>query len=200
MKKISPRQTLALLVVAASVSASCGGGSATTSGSSTTTSANTTTASASTGTPFTSETGRFKVTLPSGFAPFQERRNEATKMAGYTSSGPNNIACNVSYSEFSDALAGELNAPEKLEKALGVMRDNSVKGMNGIAEREENISVQGHPGLSVYGTIPGSQTLYFRMDNVIANSRGYRFGCLSMNKEDLDKPEIRSFFESFQLN
>ena len=152
------------------------------------------------GTPFTSAEGRFSVTLPAGFAPFQEKRNEATKMTGYTSSGPNNTACNVSYSEFSDALSSQLNTPENIEKALGAMRDNSVTGMGGIPDREEKVTVQGHPRLSVYGTIPKSEaTLYFRMDSVIANSRGYRFGCLSTNKEELEKPGIRAFFSSFQL-
>ena len=156
--------------------------------------------SAAAGTPFTSAEGRFSVTLPAGFAPFQEKRNEATRMTGYTSSGPNNTACNVSYSEFSDALSSQLNTPENIEKALGAMRDNSVTGMGGIPEREEKVTVQGQPGLSIYGTILKAEaTLYFRMDNVIANSRGYRFGCLSTNKEELEKPEIRAFFSSFQL-
>ena len=150
-------------------------------------------------TPFTSEAGGFTVTLPAGFAPFQEKRNEATKMTGYTSSGPNDTACNISYSEFSDALTNQLDDPEKMDKALGAMRENSMKGMNGIPDKEEKITVQGHPGLSVHGTIAGAQTLHFRMDNIIANKRGYRFGCLSTNKEELDKPEIKAFFNSFQL-
>lgn len=155
---------------------------------------------AAAGTPFTSAEGKFSATLPAGFAPFREKRSEATKMTGYTSSGPNNTACNVSYSEFSDALSTQLNTPENIEKALGAMRDNSVMGMGGIPDREEKITVQGHPGLSVYGIIPKAEgTLYFRMDNVIANSRGYRFGCLSTNREELEKPEIRAFFTSFRL-
>jgi len=152
------------------------------------------------GAPFTSEGGKFRVNLPAGFAPFQEKKNEATRMTGYTSSGPNNTVCNVSYSQFSEALSGQLNSPENLEKAPGAMRDNSVTGMGGIPDREEKITVQGNPGLSVYGTIPNvDATAYFRMDNVIANSRGYRFGCLSTNKDELDKPEIQAFFRSFQL-
>jgi hypothetical protein len=80
------------------------------------------------------------------------------------------------------------------------MRDNSVKGMGGTPDREEKITVQGYQGLSVYGTIPNvDATAYFRMDNVIANSRGYRFGCISTNKEELDKPGIQAFFRSFQI-
>ncbi|MCA1635968.1 MAG: hypothetical protein LC802_20320 [Acidobacteria bacterium] len=71
--------------------------------------------------------------------------------------------------------------------------------MNGILDKEEKISVQGHPGLSLNGTIPGEQPGYFRMNNVIASARGYRFGCLSTNKDELDKPEVQSFLNSFQL-
>ena len=197
MKKSSLAQTFVLLAAAAAAAA-CGGGGSTTEATSSPTPASS--AAPSGGTPFTSTEGKFKVTLPAGFAPFQEKRNEATKMTGYTSSGPNNVACNVSYSQFSDALAGQLNTPENVEKALGAMRDNSVMGMGGIPDREERINVQGNPGLSVYGTVPNvSGTAYFRMDNVIANSRGYRFGCMSTNKDELSKPEIEAFFKSFQL-
>lgn len=203
MKKFSHVRTLALLAVATAL-ASCGGSNATadknaTASTNASTDANATANGAGVGTPFTSDAGGFAVTMPAGFAPLQEKRNEATKMTGYTSSGPNNVSCNVSYSEFSDALASQLDTPEKMDKALGAMRDNSVRGMGGIPDKEEKISVQGHPGLSVNGTIPGAQTVYFRMNNVIAKARGYRFGCLSTNKDELDKPEIQSFFNSFQL-
>lgn len=199
MKKFSLGQMLVLLVVV-SFSASCGGtGDSNTTGIATSSNASPTNTAVVGTTPFTSEAGGFAVILPAGFAPFEEKRNEATKMTGYTSSGPNDTACNISYSEFSDSLAGQIDEPEKIDKALGAMRENSMKGMNGIPDKEEKISVQGHPGLSVYGTIPGAQTLYFRMDNFIANNRGYRFGCLSTNKDQLDKPEIKSFFNSFQL-
>lgn len=197
MKQLSLRPMLVLLVTVAFLT-SCGGSSSTTAG---TTNSNKSPASTDVvgSTLFTSEAGGFSVTLPAGFAPFQEKRNEATKMTGYTSSGPNDTACNISYSEFSDALAGQLDDPEKMDKALGAMRENSMKGMNGLPDKEEKINLQGHPGLSVHGMIAGAQTLHFRMDNIIANKRGYRFGCLSTNKEELDKPEIKAFFNSFQL-
>ena len=200
MKKFSLVQTLALLAVATTLAA-CGGGnnSTATAEKNATTNAAASTGGAVAGTPFTSDAGGFAVTLPAGFAPFREKKNEATKMTGYTSSGPNNVACNVSYSEFSDELASQLDTPEKLDKALGAMRDNSIAGMNGILDKEEKISVQGHPGLSISGTIPGEQIGYFRMNNVIARARGYRFGCLSTSKDELDKPEIQSFFNSFKL-
>ena len=197
MKKFSPIEVLALLALAFTLS-SCGGNSTATTEKNAAANA-TPTKGASSGTPFTSDTGGFAVTLPEGFAPFREKKNEATKMTGYTSSGPNNVACNVSYSEFSDELASQLDTPEKMDKALGAMRDNSVAGMKGILDKEDKISVQGYPGLSINGTIPGEQTSYFRMNNVIAKARGYRFGCLSTNKDELDKPEIQSFFNSFQL-
>ena len=200
MKKFSLVQTLALLAVATTLAA-CGGGnnSTATAEKTATTNAAASTGGAAAGTPFTSDAGGFTVTLPVGFGPLREKKNEATKMTGYTSSGPNNVACNVSYSEFSTELASQLDTPEKLDKALGAMRDNSIAGMNGIPDKEEKISVQGHPGLSVHGTIPGDQTVYFRMDNVIARARGYRFGCMSTSKDELDKPEIQSFFNSFKL-
>lgn len=197
MRKYSLVQTFALLAAAA-VSAACGSSAST----AVTTNAGParSESAAAPGTPFTSTDGKFSVTLPAGFAPFQEKRNEATRMTGYTSSGPNNTACNISYSEFSDALSSQLNTPENIEKALGAMRDNSVMGMGGVPEREEKITVQGQPGLSVRGVIEkAGSTAYFRMDNVIANSRGYRFGCLSTNKEELEKPEIRAFFNSFRF-
>jgi hypothetical protein len=197
MRKYSLVQTITLLAAAA-VSAACGSSAST----AVTTNAGPagSESAAAAGTPFTSAVGKFSVTLPAGFAPPQEKRNEATRMTGYTSSGPNNTACNISYSEFSDALSSQLNTPENIEKALGAMRDNSVTGMGGVAEREEKINVQGQPGLSVRGVIEKvGSTAYFRMDNVIANSRGYRFGCLSTNKEELEKPEIRAFFDSFRF-
>ena len=199
MKKFSLVQTLVLLAVATTLAACGGGNSTATADKNATTNAGASTTGVAGGTPFTSEAGGFAVTLPAGFAPFREKKNEATKMTGYTSSGPNNVACNVSYSEFSDELASQLDAPEKTDKALGAMRDNSVGGMNGVPYKEEKISVQGYPGLSVHGTIQGDQTVYFRMDNVIAKARGYRFGCMSTSKDELDKPEIQSFFNSFKL-
>lgn len=197
MRKYSLVHTITLLAAAA-VSAACGSNAST----AVTTNAGPakSESAAAAGTPFTSAGGKFSVTLPAGFAPLQEKRNEATRMTGYTSSGPNNTACNISYSEFSDALSSQLNTPENIEKALGAMRDNSVTGMGGVAEREEKVTVQGQPGLSVRGVIEKvGSTAYFRMDNVIANSRGYRFGCLSTNKEELEKPEIRAFFDSFRF-
>ena len=200
MKRFSHVRTLALLIVATTL-ASCGGhsSSAPAEKNAAPATASTSTNGAGVGTPFVSDAGGFTVTLPAGFAPFKEKRNEATKMTGYTTSGPNNVSCNVSYSEFSDALASQLDTPEKMDKALGAMRDNSVSGMGGVPDKEEKISVQGHPGLSVNGTIAGEQTVYFRMNNVIAKARGYRIGCLSTSKGELDKPEILSFFNSFQL-
>ena len=197
MKKSSFVQNVTLLVIAVTA-IGCGGAGST----AVETAPDTTPTKAEVvgSTPFTSAEGGFKVTLPAGFAPFQEKKNEATKMTGYTSSGPNNTACNVSYSQLSDALSSQLDTPEKMDLALGAMRDNSVKGMGGIPDREEKINVQDYPGLSVYGTIPNVEaTAYFRMDNVIANSRGYRFGCLSTDKAELDKPEIKAFFSSFQI-
>ena len=199
MKRFSRVRTLALLAVATTLAACGGNNSAATAEKNATTNAASSTGGAAGGTPFTSEAGGFAVTLPAGFAPFREKRNEATKMTGYTSSGPNNVACNVSYSEFSDELASQLDTPEKMDKALRAMRDNSAAGMNGVPDKEEKISVQGHPGLSIRGTIQGDQTVYFRMDNVIAKARGYRFGCMSTSQAELDKPEIQAFFNSFQL-
>ena len=198
MTKSSLAQTVLLVAAAASLFGCGGSGSATVAPP--TNSAPSGAAEVVGSTPFTSAEGGFKVTLPAGFAPFREKKNEATKMTGYTSAGPNDTVCNVSYSQFSDALSAQLNTPENLDKALGAMRDNSVKGMGGIPDKEEKITVQDHPGLSVYGTIPNADaTAYFRMDNVIANARGYRFGCLSTHKEQLDKPEIHAFFRSFQI-
>lgn len=197
MRKYSLVRTFTLLAAAA-VSAACGGGTST----AVTTNAGpaSSESAAAAGTPFTSAVGKFSITVPAGFTPPQERRNEATKMTGYTTSGPNNIACNISYSEFSDALSSQLNTPENIGKALEAMRDNSVTGMGGVPEGEEKISVQGQPGLSVYGAIEkADSTAYFRMYNIIANSRGYRFGCLSTNKGELDKPEVRAFFDSFRF-
>ena len=197
MKKSSLVQTAALLVTAAAAVACGGAGSTATAPPSNSAPAN---AGVVGSTPFTSEGGKFTVTLPAGFGPFQEKKNEATRMTGYTSSGPNNTVCNVSYSQFSDALSGQLDTPENLEKALGAMRDNSVTGMGGIPDKEEKITVQDYPGLSVSGSIPNADaTAYFRMNNVIANARGYRFGCLSTNKDELDKPEIQAFFSSFRI-
>ena len=197
MRKYSLVRTFTLLAAAA-VSAACGGSTST----AVTTNAGPAKSepAAAAGTPFTSAEGKFSVTLPAGFATPQEKRNEATKMTGYTTSGPNNTACNISYSEFSDALSSQLNTPENIGKALEAMRDNSVMGMGGVPEGEEKITVQGQPGLSVHGVIEkAGSTAYFRMHNIIANSRGYRFGCLSTSKEELDKPEIRAFVDSFRF-
>src|SRR5687767_9821183 len=189
---------LVLLAIGA-VSMSCGGSGATTTVSNSTLPPTTEVVGS---TPFTSAEGGFKVTLPAGYGTPKENKNEQTGWTIYLSSGSQGNTCAVGFRPISEEIANSLDTPEKKQEALEIFRDDSLKGMqvggmNITSDKQENITVEGRPGLSVDGTATtGGSTRYFRITNILANTRAYRISCFSMAKENLDKPEIQAFFRS----
>ena len=204
MKKLSLVQILALVAVSSAL-VSCGGSSRGDAGTNSSSSATAAAKSPAAAAPFSPTEGGFKVSFPSGYGSPKQKQNEQTRWVSYTSQGPTNNACAVSYLAFSEAISSKMDSPEKLQRVAEALRDESLKGLEAggataLNDREDKFDVQGNPGVSVHGTsVSQEATVYFRVDNVVTKKRGYRIACFSAEKETFDKPEMQAFFKSFQL-
>lgn len=150
---------------------------------------------------FDAEDGRFGISLPAGFDAFREKRETQTSPVGrveshYLNSQNARGLCMLEYHD----MPGAVFEGRDMREALEDTRDEMLKRMNAATDREEKITVQGHPGLSVRGfNVANEQTGYFRFDYVVVPPRLYRVGFVSRGREELDKPDIEAFFESFRL-
>jgi hypothetical protein len=153
------------------------------------------------GLPYNSPDGKFSVTLPPGFGAFQSQ-----KQTRQTLSGPVDLnvllsensrgASMLVYSDFPEA-AFEGRTPKKM---LEDGRDGALRNINATLEKQEDLTVQGRTGITVYGSgTYGGKPLYVRVNFILDKPRAYQVGFFSSNRDELDKPDIEAFLNSFRI-
>lgn len=145
---------------------------------------------------------RFSITLPPGFPAFKNEKQSQTTGVGniemqlYTSESPRGDTCMLTYNDF-PASVFKGRSPQKI---LEDGRDGALKNVGGVLERQESVTVQGHPGLSMYGSaVNQGRTIYFRFLCVLAQPQVFQLLYLTVDKSELNKPEVEAFFKSFRL-
>jgi hypothetical protein len=159
------------------------------------------TTSDSSGLVYNSPDGRFNITLPPGFSQFTSQQRTQTTAVG-------NVELNILQSENSrgGCLLGYSDFPEASfqgrtpQKMLEDGRDGALKNISGTLEKQENLTVQGKQGISVYGSgSSGGRTFYVRFNFILDKPRAYQIGFLAYDRAELDKPDIQAYFDSFRL-
>ena len=202
MRTVIWTRALALVALACAVS-SCGGSAASGGGSSNagiTSSAG----GAASAARYTSDEGKFSVTLPEGYGPFSEKKETSPTPSGegkshyLTSKNSSGHLAVVEYHILPDALFQK----GKIREGLEGMRDEFLGKVTGVMESSEPVTVQGREALAVRGfnSLPDNKGFaYFRLVYVAAPPRIYRVGLITTEKADLDSPGVNAYFDSFQL-
>lgn len=153
------------------------------------------------GLAYSDPSGRFSITLPPGFGAFKSQKQSHPTPAGpidlnILQSENSRGAAILGYSDFPEAsFAGR--TPQKM---LEDGRDGALRNINGTLEKQDNVTVQGRTGLSIYGsTSQAGKSVYVRFQFVLDRPRAYQIGYLAYNRADLDKPEVQSYFDSFRI-
>lgn len=154
------------------------------------------------GLAYSDPNGRFSITLPPGFSAFKSQKQSQPTPAGpidlnILQSENSQGAAVLGYSDFPEAsFAGR--TPQKM---LEDGRDGALRNINGTLEKQDNVTVQGRTGLSIYGTTAqGGKSIYVRFQFVLDKPRAYQIGYLAYNRADLDKPDVQAYFDSFRIN
>ncbi|HYJ46189.1 MAG TPA: hypothetical protein VEV81_06210 [Pyrinomonadaceae bacterium] len=151
--------------------------------------------------PFSSEKGLFTIKLPTGFPAFQEKVQAQPTSVGdielhIFSSETASGACIAGYSDYPSATFQGRSTQQMLEDG----RDGALKSVNGTLEKQKSITVQGYPGLSIYGSaMMGNKQVYFRFDYLLVQPRFYQIGFLGYDKTRFEGPEVTDYFKSFQI-
>lgn len=148
-----------------------------------------------------SREGRFNVEFPPGFTNPEQRTVEVETPAGklpmtlYTSSQDTSSAYMIAFLDYPlDAFQAGI------EKMLDGAREGALKNMNATLEKQESVTLSGHPGRSITfkGTSQGKE-VFGRIDYYIAKPRLYQILFLTSNKARVTTPEITKCFSSFTI-
>ena len=135
---------------------------------------------------FTSEEGRFTVTLPPGY-PQPERRGEI-----YQSIIADRGGCIMLFRDLPPSSVRGMTSRQILERAQQQLPDR----LRGDVETIEEINVQGHPGIRI---LASRGAMGGRFDLILAGSRLYEVAFAAPRKEERDTPEVRAYFDSFRI-
>lgn len=152
--------------------------------------------------PFISFEGRFIVTPPPGFLDFerstQTLSDGKTELHLYRSHSPDgSSALVIGYADLSEVAASR--PPTVILEAA---RDRALETVNGTLEKQENLTIQGQPALSFYGSAPDQDSgrqVYFRYDAILKLRRFYSFCYTRVDNAKLNSPETIASFKSFVL-
>ena len=145
--------------------------------------------------------GRFVVTFPPGFGEPQLSAHSVDSPVGKltfsmyiaeNSSG----ACFASYNDYPPEVIEQGDPKVMLDGA----RDGALRNINGKLIKEDEITLEGHPGraISFSGSKEG-KSFFGRADIFLVNPRLYQVMSLAYSQSDLETPAIRDFFKSFRL-
>ncbi len=196
---------VAVTLVACGDKGKTGGAKDSTSATSSDTSSKSTSTEATGGNPgemLKSEKGSFTAQFPEGFPTPTESSTKVPTAVGnldmitYMSTSTN-AACMIAYADYPNkAFAGT-----NLETMLDSTRSGAMQKINGEVTKEEKITLNGHPGRSVYFSgSAGGQTIHGRFDYYIVKPRLFQVGYMSAEKADLESPSVAAFFKSFALS
>jgi hypothetical protein len=155
----------------------------------------------SSGLTYNSPDGRFSVVLPPGFSAFTSQQKTQPTAAGpielYILQSENSRgACVLGYSDFPEGSFVGRTPKKMLEDG----RDGALRNINATLEKQEDLTVQGKTGLSIYGsTSQAGKNIFVRFHFIIDKPRVYQVGYLAYNRADLDKPDVEAYFDSFRM-
>ena len=146
---------------------------------------------------FLSKEGDFSVQLPFGFAlperaPFVVKGRPGGVV--YTSEAGEHavmLAFTNIPGEGTDGGKGEFDAA----------RDTALRTVGGTLVHEKDLQYDGHPGRSIYLTLPlpSGTTALGRIDLYLIEGRLYQLFYLSPTREDFNSPDVAAYFDSFTL-
>src|SRR5260221_11092680 len=126
-----------------------------------------------TGSPFTSKEGRFTAVAPAGFDKFEFKKNDdATASDGVTinqySMDLGRGTCMMAYFDVPDSVFQS----KSVQKILEDGRDGAVNKAKAVLDDQENITLDGYPGLSMNAHITSDKfVIYARVIFVLAKPR-----------------------------
>jgi len=106
--------------------------------------------------------------------------------------GPSKAAIILGYNDVADEVANEPSR-QLLERG----RDEGLKEVNGTVEKQEFLTVEGQPAISVY--LSTGDQLYARQVMIIKRQRLYQMVYIGYDRAELDRPEVQALFNSFKF-
>jgi len=106
------------------------------------------------------------------------------------------FASMVAYSDYPIAEIQSRHVDAMLDSA----REGALRNLNGRLIRQRRISIDGHPGRSIFfrGKSQGF-TIYGRFDYYVVSARLYQVGYITTRQKDVDARKTKAFFASFKL-
>ncbi len=148
----------------------------------------------------TSSDGRFHAVFPMSTAPSMSTAPVNTAIGEITMytymATDDRSAAMIAYVDYpTEAFEGA-----SVEAMLDSARAGAMRNLHGKVTKQSKITIDGHPGRSVYFTGKSSgMTLYGRFDYYLVAPRLYQVGYLSSKAKDVSTPNIKAFFNSFEL-
>lgn len=150
---------------------------------------------------YSSADGGFMVAFPTGYPSPQADSSEVPTQIGALTmhtflTEQAGAACMVAYSDYPESAFEGANVKALLDSA----RNGALNNVRGKLIKQKKISINGHPGLSVYFRgKSGSTTIFGRFDYYIVAPRLYQIGFMALSQKEVDKPAVKAYFSSFQL-
>ncbi len=103
----------------------------------------------------------------------------------------------VAYAQYPD----EAFQPEVAKSVLDKAQEGALKNMSGTATAQEDITLDGHPGRTVWfmGKTPTNQSAYGRVDMYLVHPYFYQILYAADDSTHLDSADMQRFFTSFTL-
>jgi TonB family protein len=140
-----------------------------------------------------SSEGGFTVTLPPGFGQPEQNGKKYQAFNGATRS-----AVLVQYLDLPEAKSDTDQEVFDLARSVAMERQRTT------IEKEEDMTVQGHPARSVRASgmaTDGSAKIYYRHEYIRRDgARLYELLFASPNREELDSAAAQAYFQSFRIN
>ena len=145
--------------------------------------------------------GKFAIAFPPGFGEPKLSTHAVDSPVGvltfsmYIAEKPSG-ACFASYNDYPPEVVEQGDPTAMLDGA----RDGALRNINGKLIKEEEITLDGHPGRSI--SFSGSKEgkgFFGRADIILAKPRLYQVMSVAYSQSDLEAPAIRDFFKSFQI-
>lgn len=139
----------------------------------------------------------FVLELPEGFSEFQR-----TEQTVPTPSGPITQVTYLSKSDQGAFIVTYSDVNDQITDPGAMMesgRDSLLKSINASLEDEQEISLDGQPGMSFRYKADQPRPVYARTDLVVVGPRMYQVIFLGFTEEARDRADVASSFSSFRV-
>lgn len=141
--------------------------------------------------------GSFEITLPAGFAAFEEKTQSSKGEEGtiethnWISKAPTGEAIVVTVS----TMPGKILDPEKL---MNSTRDSLLKSLNATVERQEKIEGD-VPATRIFFKSAGATPVFLRARMAVRGDRMYQVLYVGRSEEQRSSAAVAGAFDSFRL-